>query len=66
MAERIESEVGETPDPKLRKENPLAPLLQTGSRELPPEEPLANLAKSVAQLTNELEADVFKELVFAS
>jgi outer membrane protein len=40
--------------------------LVRGYGHLNAEEPLLNLARRVAQLTNELEADVFKEPVFAS
>jgi multidrug resistance protein MdtO len=67
IAERLETEVGTSSDRCPGTENALMPTaLQKGSQELTTEEPFVNLASLVAHLTDELEADVFKEPVFAS
>jgi multidrug resistance protein MdtO len=64
IADRLETEVVGTVNPGIGALTPTPP--PKDSQELNAEEPLLNLARRVAQLTNELEADVFKEPVFAS
>lgn len=65
IADRLETEVIGTADPGTKSALTSA-LPQKDSQKLTAAEPLVNLATLVAQLTNELEADVFKEPVFAS
>jgi len=65
IADHLETEVIGTADPETKSALTLA-ANRKHSEELTAEEPLVNLATLVEQLTNELEADVFKEPVFAS
>jgi hypothetical protein len=67
IAERLEGEVAEEPHTNSGIETILtrAPLGED-SESSTAEEPLLKLAKLVAHLTSKLEADVFKERVFAS
>jgi hypothetical protein len=67
IAERLESEVGETPhtNPGIETILTRVPLTED-SESSTAEEPLLKLAKLIAHLTSRLEAEVFKERVFAS
>jgi multidrug resistance protein MdtO len=65
IADHLETEVIGTARPETKSALTPAPT-QKDSEDLTAEEPLLKLARRVARLTNELEADVFKEPVFAS
>jgi hypothetical protein len=67
IADRLESEVGETSHTNSGIQTILTRVpLSEDSQSSTAEEPLLKLAKLVAHLTSKLEAEVFKEPVFAS